>query len=70
MFLVILHAWEYYLTTKHAMASEQSLSPSVSTPEYDTMCKCYPTLVSLIKESPNTIGDALFSDGYIIYHLM
>lgn len=36
-----------------------------SSPEYVTIRKCYQHIVSVVKESYGTIGDSLFSGGYI-----
>lgn len=53
------------------MASKQSSScrskavASTSSPEYLTIRECYPHLVITVKHSYDTIGDRLFSKGYV-----
>ena len=51
------------------MAAKQPLdsvlnAPTIS-PEYETMCKCCPKLVTLIRQSPSTIGNALFARNFL-----
>ena len=51
------------------MAAKQPLDSVLSTPtispEYETMCECCPKLVTLIQQSPSTIGNALFARNFL-----
>ena len=51
------------------MAAKQALDSVLSTPtispEYETMCECCPKLVTLIRQSPSTIGNALFARNFL-----
>ena len=51
------------------MAAKQALDSVLSTPtispEYETMCECCPKLVTLIRQSPRTIGNALFARNFL-----
>ena len=51
------------------MAAKQALDSVLSTPtispEYETMCECCPKLVTLIQQSPSTIGNALFARHFL-----
>ena len=51
------------------MATKQVLDSVLSTPtispEYATMCECYPKLVTLVQQSPSTIGTALFARNFL-----
>ena len=51
------------------MAAKQALDSVLSTPtispEYKTMCECCPKLVTLIRQSPSTIGNALFARNFL-----
>ena len=51
------------------MATKQPLDSVLSTPtispEYETMCECCPKLVALIRQSPSTIGNALFARNFL-----
>lgn len=40
-----------------------------SLPEHSTIRQCYSQLVNVVKQSYDTIGDALFSRGYISSHV-
>ena len=39
-------------------------TPTIS-PEYETMCECCPKLVTLIRQSPKSIGNALFARHFL-----
>ena len=51
------------------MAAKQALDSVLNTPtispEYETMCECCPKLVTLIRQSPSTIGNALFARNFL-----
>ena len=51
------------------MAAKQPLDSVLSTPttspEYETMCECCSKLVTLIQQSPSTIGNALFARNFL-----
>ena len=48
------------MAAKQPLDSGLSHTPTTS-PEYETMCECCPKLVTLIRQSPSTIGNALFA---------
>ena len=51
------------------MATKQPLDSVLNTPtispEYEAMCECCPKLVTLIRQSPSTIGNALFARNFL-----
>ena len=53
------------MASKPSSSSSSRTLGSTSSPEYLTIRKCYPHLVSIVKDSYDTIGDRLFSKGYV-----
>ena len=53
------------MASKPKSSSSSRALGSTSSPEYLTIRECYPHLVSVVKESYDTIGDRLFSKGYV-----
>ncbi len=48
-----------------AMTSESALGRSDQSIEYKTIVKCASSILDCIKSSPNSIGTAMFAEGYI-----
>ena len=53
------------MASKPSSSSRSRALGCTSSPEYLTIRECYPHLVSVVKDSYDTIGDRLFSQGYI-----
>ena len=53
------------MASKPKSSSRSKALGSTSSPEYLTIRECYPHLVSVVKDSYDTIGDHLFSKGYV-----
>ena len=53
------------MASKPKSSSRSRALGSTSSPEYLTIRECYPHLVSVVKDSYDTIGDRLFSKGYV-----
>ena len=53
------------MASKPSSSSRSRALGSTSSPEYLTIRECYPHLVSIVKDSYDTIGDRLFSKGYV-----
>ena len=53
------------MASKPKSSSRYRALGSTSSPEYLTIRECYPHLVSVVKDSYDTIGDRLFSKGYV-----